>query len=214
MECKEFEILISGSIDRENTAEEECRLQKHLASCPRCRALLSDYAAISKVIGDLSEEPPEALLNGVMAQIRSPVRKRRFLFGGGTLAAAAVIALAFALPRLALSDEAPAAAPAAFSSSDETNRKMVRNAGARFAAAEEPLLIEITDDPELPAAQNAAPLNGLPYAMTNGNPEYYVDAAAAREIIDACSHYAVAVPDGLSSAADTDPCIVRIVMTE
>lgn len=212
MECKEFLDLLSGRIDRENTQEEALLLQQHLSSCPRCRARLADFEAIDRIVADLSEDPPEGLAGNVMAQIRPPVKKRRFIFGGGTLAAA--IVLAIMLPSLYGSkNEAPAGksqVPASIYA-DETARQKVRSADAEFAVAEEPLLIEITDDPNFPAAQNITPLAQLPYVLSDGNPEYYVDAAAAREITEACDRYAVTIPDGLLSAADDTPCIVRIV---
>ncbi len=226
MECNEILLLLSGHIDRENTTEEELQLQTHLASCARCRALLADYEAIDLGVAALSAEPPEALASSVMARLKPPARKRRFYFGGGTLAAA-VIALAVFLPSLSgskndavpapaalssLASEAAVQAPDGMSSSpDAESQSKFRTARAQFATAAEPLLIEIADDPDLPAAQNVAPLVQLTSVLVNGTPEYYVDAAAAREILEACGHYTVTVPDGLSGAADSDPCLVRIV---
>lgn len=218
MDCNEFSILLSGHIDGENTAEDELRLQRHLTSCGRCRALLADYEAIDAEIAALSAEPPEALAANVMARLRAPAKKRRFLFGGGTLAAA-IIALAVVLPSLSHSRQDAGQTPAALSSPaggtvqtpDEESRQALRTAGAQFVTAPEPLVIEITDDPDLPAAQNVAPLSQLPSALVDGNPEYYIDAAAAREIVDACGYYTVTIPDELSGAADDAPCLVRIV---
>ena len=46
MNCEEAMELLSGSIDGENTPEEERRLQAHLAECPACRALLEAYRAV------------------------------------------------------------------------------------------------------------------------------------------------------------------------
>lgn len=212
MECKEFLDLLSGRADRENTKEEDLLLQRHLSSCARCRARLADYEVIDRAVADLSEDPPEGLAENVMARISPPAKKRRFIFGGGTLAA--VIVLAILLPSLSgPKNDAPAEKKqtAVFSRADETVRQSVRDADAGFAPFDEPLLIEITDDPDLPAAQNVAPLVQLPYVLSDGNPEYYVDAAAAREITGACGGYTVAIPDGLSGAADDAPCIVRIV---
>lgn len=212
MECKEFLDLLSGRIDRENTKEEDLLLQQHLSSCARCRARLADYEAIDRIVADLSEDPPEGLAENVMEQINSPVKKRRFIFGGGTLAA--VIVLAILLPSLSGPQNDTSAGKtqtAAFSQTDETVRQSVRDADAGFVPFDEPLLIEITDDPDLPAAENVAPLAQLPCVLSDGNPEYYVDAATAREITGACGSYAVAIPDGLSGAADDAPCIVRIV---
>lgn len=225
MECEQILLLLSGYIDRENTAEEERQLQTHLASCAKCRALLADLEAIDLGVAALSAEPPEALAAGVMAQLKTPARKRRLYFGGGTLAAA-MIALAVILPSLsspkndavpapaALS--APAGEPAALaqdgpSSSPDGGAQQKRRTAAQFVTAAEPLLIEIADDPDLPAARNIAPLAQLPSALVDGSPEYYVDAAAAREIVDAAGHYTVLVPDALSGADDGAPCLVRIV---
>lgn len=212
MECKEFLELLSGRIDGENSAEEERLLQRHLTSCARCRACLADYEAMDRMIADLAVEPPEGLAERIMAQVRAPAKKRRFIFGGGTLAA--VIALAIILPGLHSSkSETPAieVQSSVSDGADEAVRQRVRSMDAQFAAAEEPLLIEITDDADFPAVENIAALAELPYVVNNGNPEFYIDAAAAREIIQNCDRYAAVIPDELADAADDAPCVIRIV---
>ena len=221
MNCEPYLTLISGHIDGENTDEEELQLQRHLDECPHCRDLLAEYEAIDLGVASLSAEPPEELLRGVMAGLRPGNGRRRFIFGGGTLAAA-VIVLAVILPGLLGDRKEDVPSPAALSAlpvetgdadaqNDADNRPMLRSAEAQFVTMAEPIVIEITDDPDCPAAQNIAILEQMPCAMVDGVPEYYVDADAAREIVDAGSRYDAIVPAELDSAADDAPCIVRIV---
>jgi hypothetical protein len=87
--------MISAKIDGELTPDEEAELRHHLAECPDCRRVLEAYEAIDDCAPD-EAEAPEALSKGVMYKINldsGKGKKRRFFFGRGTVAAAAVIAV-------------------------------------------------------------------------------------------------------------------------
>lgn len=214
MDCEQYRLLLSGRIDGENTPEEEQQLQAHLAQCPRCRAVLEDYGHIDQGIHDLSVEPPEGLARGVMAQVNPPAKKRRFIFGGGTLAAAAVIAVVLiGAGSFGRKAEAPAEQTVIQRSvtMEESAGYKLRSADAQFAAADEPLVVEIIDNPESPAAEHIAPLADLPSVLVDGIVEYYVNILSARDIVSASDGYRVSAPDELDTAPDDTPCIVRII---
>ncbi len=206
MDCTEALTLLSGRVDGENTAEEERALQAHLDVCPNCRAILEAYQNIDKGVLELTEEPPEALARGVMEAVRRPVKRRRFYYGGGTLAAAAVIALLLSGAHQTPTDSAPARPVADL---EESASIKARGAEARFAPADEPVLVEITDKAGAPVSERVALFAGLTAVAADA--EYVVDAATAREIIGACTDYAVTVPDGFASLADDVPVTIRIV---
>ncbi len=221
MNCEDIkEALLSGHLDQANTPEEEAALQAHLETCPNCRAILETYQEIDRKLAAMAVEPPEALRRGVMARVKRPMKRRRFLFGGGTIAAAAMVALLLAVSgqfSKPSSESGAGGGPvntvtaASDSGEEEKTARQVRTATATFQPAGEELLVEITDDPAAPVAETVQQLSELPSVMVDGVPEYYVDAAAAREIVGACAAYTVLVPDGLSGAEDGVSCIVRIV---
>ena len=102
MNCEEAMELLSGSIDGENTPEEERRLQAHLAECPACRALLEAYRAVDAAMVLPDVEPPASLCDGVMAAVAREPRRRghRRWFRYGAAAAAAALLLVVGLTYL------------------------------------------------------------------------------------------------------------------
>lgn len=213
MDCSEALTLLSGHLDGENTAEEERALQEHLDACPDCRAILEAYQAIDKSVLALSEEPPEALARGVMETVKRPLKKRRFYYGGGTLAAAALIALILFGPfsRRDSTNSTPPPSESAASYGENFTSMRSRSLEAQFVPADEPVLVEITDRADAPLLERVALFSELLSVTVDGSPEYTVDAATAREIIAACSDYAVSVPDGFSQLDDSAQVTVRIV---
>ena len=95
MTCEEAMILISGSIDGENTPEEDALLQAHLDQCPACSKLLEAYRQVDAGIAALEADPPAALASGVMERIKveagHPKPSRRARFGSWIAAAAAAV---------------------------------------------------------------------------------------------------------------------------
>ena len=94
--CKNEEmlLLLSGHLDGCNTPEEEAMLEAHMAECPDCRRILTEYERFDAGIGDLTQEPPAGFTAGVMRAIKEDQPKavdkkpRRFTFGFATAAAA------------------------------------------------------------------------------------------------------------------------------
>ena len=137
MNCEEALELLSGHLDGQNTEEEEARLQAHLKGCPSCRAILQAYEQMQQGLVSLDAEPPKELHQRIMDQVRSqPVlhRSRKHLWRtGGTIAAAAVIALVLLVggkewfaPGNA--DPAPSPALTSMSSSDAAESKAMPDA--------------------------------------------------------------------------------------
>ena len=101
-------LLLSGHLDGCNTSEEEAMLQAHLAQCPDCRRILTEYEKIDAGIADLTQAPPANFTANVMRAVQAeprraePKKPRRFSFGFGTAAAAvaAVLLLAIGAGRL------------------------------------------------------------------------------------------------------------------
>lgn len=205
MKCEDALLLLSGHLDGENTTEEEAALRAHLDGCASCRALLAEFEAADRGVAALEAEPPKALYDGVMGQIRRRRPARRYLWGGA--AAAAVLAVLLAAGRLpgldrsraetaAVTARTAAAAPAAMSSD-------------QGAAA---LTVELVDDPAAPAADTIAALSSLTVCQTGDDVEYWTDAETARSVIrDYGADYDITAPADLARAADDAPCAIRIV---
>lgn len=68
-DCEYYRELISRMLDEELTAEESAALESHLESCAQCRVMYEAFSAVSRLAGE-TEEPPEALHESIMADIR------------------------------------------------------------------------------------------------------------------------------------------------
>ena len=111
--CEYYQELISRLVDDELSAEEQAVLVSHLEHCPDCAALVQAFQSISGVIAEDLAEPPEALSENVMAELRREAiktenrKKRRWK---GPLATAAclavVIAAAWLMPNMFWADSA------------------------------------------------------------------------------------------------------------
>lgn len=115
-ECEKYIDLISARLDGEISESEEAILNMHLENCEACRELSMLMENTRGVMTDLIVEPPAELHERIMSSISSEKneKKRRFVFGRFTAAAAmlAVILLAvYAFPNIVRNDE-NAAAPA------------------------------------------------------------------------------------------------------
>ena len=118
--CEYYQELISRLVDDELSAEEQAVLVSHLEHCPDCATLVQALQSISGVIAEDLAEPPEALSENVMAELRREAiktknrKKRRWK---GPLATAAclavVIAAAWLIPNMFRANSAaPSEAPA------------------------------------------------------------------------------------------------------
>lgn len=107
-DCGYYQELISRLVDRELSAEEGEELAAHARECEDCRRVYTAFTAISGMLADSLEEPPEELRENVMAEVRrSEIRKKNRSRGGIkkliSIAAVAVLVIgvgAVALPRL------------------------------------------------------------------------------------------------------------------
>lgn len=80
-ECSYIEEKLSAYMDGELAAEDAGRVERHLAECGHCSALLADLKRTKELVGGLEEvEPPPWLTRKIMAGVRSEARDRKGLF--------------------------------------------------------------------------------------------------------------------------------------
>ena len=94
MRCEEVLELLSAKLDGELDPQTDAALSRHLETCEECRRIWEVYREMDAGIAALEAEPPAELYTGVMEKISQtpvikPVKKRRPMWGIGTLAAAA-----------------------------------------------------------------------------------------------------------------------------
>ena len=109
MRCRKAHEYISRSIDGELSGRQAARLERHLASCGECRALLEDLRAIASDAARLdAPEPSDKVWKGIRAGLAaanlkpagknlSPVRRPLFGLSVPGLRYAGVAALAVVL---------------------------------------------------------------------------------------------------------------------
>ena len=96
--CNEALELLSAQLDGAVTIEEQTALEEHLSSCPECRTIQKELAAIDKALPELAQEPSKLLHDGVMQEIRRQTRQKKerrplLRFVGVMAAAAALLAV-------------------------------------------------------------------------------------------------------------------------
>ena len=108
-DCEKYLDLISAYIDGELPEQDRADLESHLASCENCRALYDTLTAVSEDMRSDLADPPEDLVENVMAGIRAengyPLadarpRKRRTVIRRAALAAACLAVVILAVPTL------------------------------------------------------------------------------------------------------------------
>jgi anti-sigma factor RsiW len=91
MTCDEAEILVHALIDGELDAGHAREVEEHIAGCPRCAALLSEYREMRKAIADADlvyKAPPE-LRRRIEASLPQPrVQSRRSVLRGFAMGSA------------------------------------------------------------------------------------------------------------------------------
>lgn len=79
--CERFELLISLDLDGEATSEERAELERHLASCPDCRAYRADIRRIHQTFIREDAAAPEGFSQRLMDRVREteqdPVREEK-----------------------------------------------------------------------------------------------------------------------------------------
>jgi anti-sigma factor RsiW len=92
MTCEEAEVLVHALVDGELDAGHARKVENHIASCPRCAALLRDYRAMSRAIADAGVRftAPPALRRRIEAALPQPViaPSRRAVLRGFALGSA------------------------------------------------------------------------------------------------------------------------------
>lgn len=158
MSCLEAQELISRLLDEDLSAEEQRELERHIASCPDCKATYDAFSSLSRAIREDLEEPPAALRETVMAKLRRdairrrqpPKRVRSFL--ALAACAALVILAATNLPRMG------ASAPMLAASKEPQEAALTESAAA--AVTEE----DVSADSALFAARTDTALGAAPAA--------------------------------------------------
>ncbi len=105
MTCDEAEILLQALIDGELDAGHAREVEAHVATCPKCTALLKDYQEMSKAVADAGARytAPLALRRRIEAslpQVQQPSRRsvlRGFALGSAVSAIAATGLVAIVL---------------------------------------------------------------------------------------------------------------------
>lgn len=99
MDCVKGSELMSLSLDRQLSEEDELGLSAHLAVCPRCR---EEWAAIERLSAILTSAPPVApppdFTAKVMRQLGQREIQRRALGGGVLLLLGMMLLWSLALP--------------------------------------------------------------------------------------------------------------------
>lgn len=121
MNCEQMNELLSAWLDGELSPAEQERMQEHLEQCAQCRALLEQLQALRSSFSDLEEiAAPEGFAEGVMDRIAAdsrpkvvPLFKRPAFRGAVSVAACAVLFVAFGRPGMDSRKGAEAAAPEA-----------------------------------------------------------------------------------------------------
>ena len=95
--CEEYQEWASCLIDGELDDKRAEELRLHAAQCEECRAVLEAFTALSGGMEELQTEPPAALHENVMAEIRRENRKPVLIFTKRSWQLAAVAVLAVVL---------------------------------------------------------------------------------------------------------------------
>lgn len=112
MTCETAIELISAKLDGELTADQAAQLDRHLAQCSACRALLEELTAIQAACEELDATPPSALREQILQNLPAqetalqkgkviPIHWRRWTAMAASFALVALAA--WHLPRLAVS---------------------------------------------------------------------------------------------------------------
>ena len=92
--CEKYQELISRMLDDELDENEKAALEAHMDSCAECRRLYSAFASVSSALSADLEEAPADMKKSIMSSVaRRPKKIVSIRRWGGTLAAAACLAL-------------------------------------------------------------------------------------------------------------------------
>lgn len=205
MDCEKALELMSAELDGMCTEQERAALQAHLEACADCRETYQQLRALDEALQDAELEPPQALHDNVMRQIRKEKKpaRRVWLPAAAIAAAAALVLLAGQAGILSLPgfDRENSVTVNVGSAAERIFERIEPEAGEPDpAAAEEAaaLSAETQLDVLLLWGQGTpAELRATPYETTKtGARLYRVTGTLAQELLD---HYAAAL-----YAADSD----------
>ena len=83
MDCEKALELMSAELDGMCTEQERAALQAHLEACADCRETYRQLRAMDEALQDAELEPPQALHDNVMQQIRKEAGPPRLAPGCG-----------------------------------------------------------------------------------------------------------------------------------
>ena len=95
MNCENALELMNRELDEALTAEESAALRAHLDACPDCRETWRQLHELDALLQESELEPPAALHDGVMREIRQEQKRkpRRAWLPAAAIAAAAALVL-------------------------------------------------------------------------------------------------------------------------
>lgn len=97
MHCEEIKALLSSYMDDELTGEQRLMVKEHLASCEECKAILTEYEALSVHIAQLAPQTPDMLaIFRAQKEVQKPkrakhIRTSKWILRAGAMAAALVL---------------------------------------------------------------------------------------------------------------------------
>ena len=196
MDCEKALELMSAELDGMCTEQERAALQAHLEACADCRETYRQLHALDEALQDAELEPPQALHDNVMQQIRKEKKPaRRVWLPAAAIAAAAALVL--------LAGQAGILSLPGF---DRENSVTVNVGSAAEAGEPDPAAAEeaaaLSAETQLDVLLlwgqgTPAELRATPYETTKtGARLYRVTGTLAQELLD---HYAAAL-----YAADSD----------
>ena len=75
--CEYYQELISRMLDEDISRDERAALAEHLGTCRECAAMYQAFSALSDTISSGMVDPPEELMDNIMAELRrSEIRRK------------------------------------------------------------------------------------------------------------------------------------------
>lgn len=111
MNCEEYKVLISCSLDGELDEREQQALEEHIQACPACRDYLHALEALREEL-QAPIAPPPALQERVLSAVKADIQRKKIrrLWRYGSLAACAVLVIGVSMGFIR-ADRAKSAAP-------------------------------------------------------------------------------------------------------
>ncbi len=136
--CEEYQEWASCLIDGELDDKRAEELRLHAAQCEECRAVLEAFTALSGGMEELQAEPPAALHENVMAEIRRENQKPVLIFTKRSrqLAAVAVLAVVLLAGLSTAARNRADKAAGALTMAAVTADEIAEDTGDNYAAAE------------------------------------------------------------------------------